>query len=235
MQKLSLILAIIGVFQLSSYGQEKFPYIKISADIAFVPTVLLFEKEQFNGEFFPEGGFLAPEWVEIQTEQNLHKRYQSSGITGRISFNFWKQLQLGVRYSSLNIKGYNRPGVRGGLFIGEENTFFFFVGLSAGYIWYPVKKHPAFSMVPMLGVGTYISDEFFSGPGRKWHVHGSLKTQYLFKERLGLFVAPAFSYWQYRDKGFSNFFDRPTSDYISMRHLGIETGISFQINIDRKP
>jgi hypothetical protein len=234
MHKLFLIAALLGILT-SGHGKERIPYIKISADIAYAPVFLLQERQQFKGEFFPDAGFLIPEWQEIDESQSLHQQYRSSGITGRLGFNFWKQLYLGVRYSTLNIKGYDKPGVRGGLFVDEKNTFFFFVGMTAGYIWQPIQAKPQFSILPMLGFGTYISDEFYAGPGSKLNFHSSLKVQYLFKERYGLFVAPAFSFWQYKDKGYSNFFERETSDRIRMHSLGLEAGFSFQINIDRKP
>lgn len=235
MHKAPLIIFLLLLNIFGAVAGERFSKLTVSADIGFSPALYLAERQKFEGEFFPSGGFLTPEWQSYDVREKLSSTYTTMGINGRLSFNFFKNLQAGITYRYLSVRNLERPGISGSLFAGEENTFFFFAGLEAGYIIRPFSRAPNFTLIPAVGGGTYLSSGFYSGPGSQWFLHSNLKVQYAIKNRFAFFVCPAYTHWQYKEKGYSNFFERSTLDLIRLNSFQMEAGFSFLIHIERKP
>ena len=221
---------MLMLVSLQSNASDKFPFLNINADIAYSPVFWLQQKQVYQGEFYPEIDGFVPIWLDINQREKLIPNNNHISINGRLGFQFWKQLYVGLRYSFLNIKGYSKPGITGGLFAKEGNTFFFFMSGQVGYIWQPFQAE-AWSFTPLLGFGSYLGSEYYAGTGRKWQMNGQIKAQYLLNKKYGFFVAPGFTYWQYKDKGYSNYFARETNDILRLNSFQLEIGISFNFHL----
>jgi hypothetical protein len=223
------------IFSTHLRGNEKFPRIRFYADIAYNPVLSLQLKQQYKGEFYPFSDPLTVEWSETDNQQKIIPSFGYWSVSGHVGVNFWKGLYTGIRYQLMQVNGYSVPGLSAGPFLDVNSSFFFLTTFQAGYIFQPLSKHPEWTILPMAGIGSYFANDYFTGPGRKWLINTQVKTQYLFKEKWGLYVAPGFSYWQYKDKGFSNVFQRETLDKIQLSQWYLEAGVSFSIQINRKP
>lgn len=227
-----IILLLLGIAR-SGYAGSGIKYANLLLDLGYGYTPFLKERQQYTGEIY--SGDIFPEWNSYAQHVNLRKDGISTlNIQGRLGANFWRGLYTGLHYNMLLIKGYSEKGGSGSLFSESDNSFFFFIGLETGYAWCPVPKDPGFTITPLLTVGSFLAPEYFDAGGRKIQLQTKVKLQYLFRNKVGLYVSPAFAFWRYQKKGYSEYFALPTMDKITFRQVQIETGISWRIPVWRK-
>lgn len=227
------ILFLILSFPL--WGEERLPFIRFHADVGWNPILDMQMYQLYQGEFYPDGQLPVVLWSEIDERQKLVPGNSYWNIGGHFGASFQNGIYVGLRYNIMQINGFNVPGLSAGPFLDVNSSFFFLYSIQAGHIFQPLRSHPQWTMMPLVGVGSFFANDYFSGGGRKWMLNGQVKTTYLFKERYGLFLSPGFAIWQHRDKGYSNTFERNTIDRIRLQQWYLESGISFRIHTDRKP
>lgn len=216
--------------------KTKVPDVDIYLGLGFSPSLMLTEHQKFQGDYFNyffKDSLPSIEWRSYDSTRNLGREFGALTISGTFGVRAWKQLYTGIFYQMINISGYSKPGVTGSLFLKPGSTLFFLIGLQAGYIYRPIKNHPSFELVPMFSLGTYYGNEYYGSTGKKWQMNTQLRAQYYLKGRYGLYCAPSYTFWKFKETGYSETFQRATSDRSVFQQLSVDIGISFRIHLIR--
>lgn len=223
-------------FSQENIVKTRVPDVDIYIGIGFSPSMFLKENQQYRGDYFTylnKDSFPLVDWRSFDSTRNLGKNYGSLSISGTFGVRAWQSLYTGIYYQMINISGYSKPGVTGSLFLKPGSTLFFLIGLQAGYVYRPIKNHPSLEVLPMFSFGTYYGNEYYGSSGRKWQMNAQIRAQYYLKGRYGLYVAPSYTYWKYKEKGYSESFQRATIDKSVFQQLSVDIGISIRLHLMR--
>lgn len=236
-----LVLTVLVGWVNSCFSQEsvrktRVPDVDIYIGLGVSPALMLKENQVFEGDYFTyfdKDTFPEVEWRAFDSTRNLRKDYGSFSLSGTFGVRAWKSLYTGIYYQMINISGYSKPGVTSSLFLKPGSTLFFLIGLQAGYVYRPIKNHPELELVPMFSFGTYYGNEYYGNPGKKWQMNAQIRAQYYLKGRFGLYCAPSYTYWKYKEKGFSESFQRATINRSVFQQLSVDVGVSFRLHLIR--
>lgn len=187
---------------------------------------LIAQKDNYKGEYKVSED-VPTTFINYSNKSNVAQHYSASNIQFTLQANFWKSLYTGVHYHFFSIKDYKRPG---GNLLSKSNSLFFIVAASFAYS-FEFLKNKNLHIMPSFRIGGYTADNYYDAQGKKIYLGLDCKFRYLIKNKFGFSLGADYDFLRYKNKGYSDIFQKTTSQRTKLNNIYFNAGFCYNINI----